>query len=116
MHRRKERNKPRFFLELVWTNLSNSLLTFPHVFFALPLVRRLGAACCCRGARAGPGRVGHHAALQNRRVCVVGCPPASCRGRRWIAAHAALGYTATDMFLRGRSLASDIPNLDKLKA
>lgn len=34
----------------------------------------------------------------------------------WIAAHAALGYTATDMFLRGRSLASDIPNLDKLKA
>eukprot|EP00752_Nemacystus_decipiens_P002499 g2348.t1 len=34
----------------------------------------------------------------------------------WIAAHAALGYTATDMFLRRRSLASDIPNLDKLKA
>lgn len=35
---------------------------------------------------------------------------------RWIAAHAALGYTATDMFLRGRSLASDIPNLDKHRA
>ncbi|CAM9371186.1 unnamed protein product [Ectocarpus sp. 12 AP-2014] len=33
----------------------------------------------------------------------------------WIAAHAALGYTPTDMFLRRRSLASDIPNLDKLR-
>ena len=35
--------------------------------------------------------------------------------RRWIAAHAALGYTPADMFLRQRSLASDIPNLDKLQ-
>ncbi|CAM9519244.1 unnamed protein product [Laminaria digitata] len=33
----------------------------------------------------------------------------------WIAAHAALGYTPADMFLRQRSLASDIPNLDKLQ-
>lgn len=33
----------------------------------------------------------------------------------WIAAHAVLGYTPTDLFLRRRTLSTDLPNFDKLQ-